>query len=174
MRLNKIIAVILVVFGGFTLNAQPSPKKSTSQFSISFNDCKKNELSFISNDSIHFFSENKKYTLDFELINQNSENTTTISVVSNKYDLSSNVYQFEHKDQAFLLKHNYYISYNNKPILASVFKINFRKGDKKMSVLIDFTELKEEININKVHIPFKKGMFTITDPDNPKLIKITG
>lgn len=173
MRLNKIIIIVLLVLGGLKINAQPSAKKSTSQINISFKDCKKNELSFTSNDSIHFFSKNKKYKLDFEVINQNSENKNITIVVSNKYSLLNNTYQFEYNKKDFLLRHNYFISYNNKPMLKSVFKINFMKKNKKMIVLIDFTDLKEEIKIKNLLISFKKGIFKIKDPDNPKLIKVT-
>ncbi len=173
MLLNKIIIIVILVFGGFKLNAQPSPKKNTSQIHISFKDCKKNELFFISNDSIHFYSENKKYKLDFELINQNSENKNIVKVFSNKHNLLNNIYQFEFNERVFFLKHNYLISYNNNPILKSVFKIRFTtKRGKEMIILIDFTDLKEEIIIKELLISFKKGIFKITDPENPILIKV--
>lgn len=173
MRLNKIIIIVILIFGAFNINAQPSPKKNTSQINISFGDCKKNELSFISNDSIHFFSKNKKYKLGFELLNENSKNENIITVISNKYNLSNNIYQFEFNKKTFVLKHNYFISYNNNPILKSVFKIHFTKGNKEMIVLIDFTDLKGDLELKELLIRFKKGVFKITNPENPKLIEIT-
>jgi len=172
MQLNKIIVILILIFGSIKLNAQPSPKKNTSQISISFNDCKKNQLSFISNDSIHFFSKNKKYKLKFDLINQISKDKNIINVISNKYNFSNNFYCFDFNKNTFLLKYNYLISYNNNPIRKSVFKIHFTKGEKKMTVLINFTGLKEEIKIKALNIFFKKGIFKITDPNNPELIKV--
>ncbi|WP_025744147.1 hypothetical protein [Aquimarina pacifica] len=172
MQLNNIIVIAVLMFGIFKLNAQPSPKKKISQINISFGDCNKNKLTFISNDSIHFFSENKKYKLNFDIINNNSKSKDTLTVISNKYNLSNNIYDFGFDQKTFFLKHNYYTSYNNKPIIKSVFKIYFSKGTKEMIILIDFTHITQNIKSKKIFIPFKKGNFKVTDPENPELMPI--
>ncbi|MCG8893141.1 hypothetical protein G1K97_10385 [Tenacibaculum finnmarkense] len=170
-RTNYIF--IFLIFGLFKLNAQPSAQRKISELNISFGTCRNNKIFFEQNDSISFVSKNKKYKLHFELINQNSNNKEIISVISNKYNLSNNLYKFDYIKGAFSLNHNFVTYYNRTPILKSIFKIKLTKEKKEMIVLIDFTNYRKNIELRELFIKFKKGKFKITNPDSLKFVKVT-
>ncbi|WP_103068503.1 hypothetical protein [Aquimarina sediminis] len=158
----KIVKLLLILFSPLSLIGQPTGEENYTKVKLIFSNCSKDTLFFKKLSSDKFVSKKGDYQLSFK----------TVSIEDNEVvDITENTWFL--KDHLFIVK---YVSSldlvpkDNIPDKKWNLKIKMYKKKKEMTVTL---KLYQEENII-LSIPFKKGNYEVTDPENPILIKVKG
>jgi len=174
MQLNKILILLILLLSVIQFNtlAQPDANRYIYQMGLVFNKCERDEIAFHSKDSVYFVSENRKYRLHFELINQTSKPYDTLLLKVDKSDIDNAVYEIKSYTNIFSIKQNHLTTIEGNVMFKSFLKISLSKRNRKMIIYVDFTTLQRNVELKNLHIYFKQGTYEINNPENPKLIPI--
>lgn len=157
MRLT--ILIILCISISFIMKAQPlSSDGDYTNLEIGVISCK-DTLNFVQYKDYTITSLNNRFNVDIKILKDGIEDN---------YNKSSGARSINYIDNS---KHPFFVSrYNSR---ENVLKVIIIKRRKKMIVLFKITEHRDYIPWNiKMYIPFKKGTYEVSNPKNPKLLKI--
>ena len=157
MRL--IILMILCISISFIMKAQPlSSDGDYTNLEIGIISCK-DTVNFVQHKDYKITSLNNRFNVDIKILKNGIENNYIKSSGARSINYISNT------------KHPFFVSrYNSK---ENILKVIITKRRKKMIVLFKIDEHRDYIPWDiKMYIPFKKGTYEVTNPKNPKLLKI--
>lgn len=194
MLTNKAIffLLFLLLFCTDEVRGQPDLEpESVAGISLNLKDHKKRKVSFYSKDSLIFYSKNKICYFYINVLRKQANDSLNIYPLylgnseskgsctpNEKSILMDNCFAYEEKSDIYSIyftffKHkNYSETYDSIYIHKSVIELNYFFKRKKMKVLIDFTDSKEQFLRSDITISFQEGVFEIKDPKEPKLIPI--
>lgn len=157
MRIN--ILIILFICYQYEMQSQPlSSDGNYTNLKIGIINCK-DTLNFVQYKDYKIISLNNKFIIDIVVLKDGEE----IS-----YNENSGARSIDYIDNS---KHQYFVTrYNSK---ENYLKIIITKKKKKMIIIYKIKKHRDYLPWNiQMFLYFKKGTYEVTDPENPKLVKI--